>query len=275
MSNDKLGDRLKPFEKETELYLDARSPIIARLDGRAFHTWTQGCCVRPFDTRLHTAMVATMRDLARHVGARYAYTESDEISLVMLCTGRSQPMFSARVQKMASLFAALASVRFVHHVKAAGIDATRDALFDCRVYNVPSRAVAKDVVFWRETDAINNSVVGFAQSHFTKDELHCVPQRDMRQMLSDKGVPWGALPVAQKFGTGIARRAVEAVFTAEELARCPPSHPAHGDPTASFTRQTWAEVELPLKWTAANPEAVIFEGANIDRLYFSPFGVSA
>ena len=54
---------------------------MVRLDGHCFHTYTKGFR-RPYDLRIHEAMVATATDLLERFGAVTAYTESDEISLL-------------------------------------------------------------------------------------------------------------------------------------------------------------------------------------------------
>lgn len=40
--NDSLGDRMKKFEKASETDLFQNLPIVVRLDGKAFHTFTKG-----------------------------------------------------------------------------------------------------------------------------------------------------------------------------------------------------------------------------------------
>ena len=40
---DSLGDRMKEFyENRSKLYLPRRVPVIIRLDGKAFHSFTKG-----------------------------------------------------------------------------------------------------------------------------------------------------------------------------------------------------------------------------------------
>ncbi len=159
---DPTGDKLKEFERAVETYLDPTCPIILRLDGRAFHTWTK-CVDRPYDQRLNDVMVITTLALAREVGARYCYTQSDEITLVCLCEGDSQPIFGGRTQKLNSLLAAYASVTFNAMAQNYPFRAHKPATFDCRAYNVPDKDVAAEVVLWREADAIRNSTLGRGQ----------------------------------------------------------------------------------------------------------------
>ena len=49
-SKDTLGDRMKGYENAYRFYLPRRMPVIIRIDGRAFHTFTRGL-QKPFDSR--------------------------------------------------------------------------------------------------------------------------------------------------------------------------------------------------------------------------------
>lgn len=43
MSNNKdsLGDRMKGYENISRIYLTRRTPVIIRIDGKAFHSFTR------------------------------------------------------------------------------------------------------------------------------------------------------------------------------------------------------------------------------------------
>ena len=45
---DSLGDRMKTYEGVTRNYLTRRIPVIIRVDGKAFHSFTKGF-QKPFD----------------------------------------------------------------------------------------------------------------------------------------------------------------------------------------------------------------------------------
>ena len=57
-AGDVLGGRMKEYEEQAYKikYLSPNQPMIVRLDGHCFHTFTKGFH-RPFDLKLHTAMV--------------------------------------------------------------------------------------------------------------------------------------------------------------------------------------------------------------------------
>ncbi len=85
-------------------------PVLVRLDGHRFSRLTAGFH-KPYDSRIFQAMLRTTADLLSHLNPDTAYTQSDEITL-LFCNPARAPPFSGKVQKMASLAAALCSVRF-------------------------------------------------------------------------------------------------------------------------------------------------------------------
>ena len=61
MKKDCLGDRMKNnYENRSKTYLIRRMPIIIRLDGKAFHTFTRGF-TRPYDELLMDTMQETIK----------------------------------------------------------------------------------------------------------------------------------------------------------------------------------------------------------------------
>lgn len=87
-----LGDRMKRYEYVSRNYLTRRVPVIIRIDGKAFHTFTKGMR-KPFDRVLMSAMQETMRFLCENIqGCVFGYTQSDEITLVLTDLRQSQRM---------------------------------------------------------------------------------------------------------------------------------------------------------------------------------------
>ena len=64
MKNDSLGDRMKEYENVTRTYLTRRLPVILRLDGKAFHSFTKGF-EKPFDMILMESMWETTQFLCK------------------------------------------------------------------------------------------------------------------------------------------------------------------------------------------------------------------
>ena len=114
MIKDALGDRMKRYEAVTKTTLVSRMPVIIRLDGVAFHTFTKGF-EKPFDNVMIKAMQKTMQYLCEHIqGCVLGYTQSDEITLVLVDYEKlnSDAWYSNEVQKMVSVSAAMATYAF-------------------------------------------------------------------------------------------------------------------------------------------------------------------
>lgn len=64
-TEDILGDKIKAYEAaSTSRRAFKGQPIIVRLDGKAFHTFTKGL-KRPFDQGLTDLMIETMNHLVK------------------------------------------------------------------------------------------------------------------------------------------------------------------------------------------------------------------
>ena len=60
MNKDSLGDRMKTYENVTRTYLTRRTPVVIRIDGKTFHSFTKGF-KKPFDDVLVETMQQTMK----------------------------------------------------------------------------------------------------------------------------------------------------------------------------------------------------------------------
>lgn len=116
---DALGDRMKGYENVNRTYLISKSPVIARLNGRSFHTYTKGF-KRPYDLIFIKAMQKTAKNLCENIGnCRLAYVQSDEISILMTDYDNlnTQPWFGNNVQKICSVTASMATLFFYHNLE--------------------------------------------------------------------------------------------------------------------------------------------------------------
>lgn len=83
MDTSALAKRMKKYEAVPKNTLIRRTPVIIRVDGRAFHTFTRGF-QKPFDDVLMMAMQDTMKYLCENIqGCVLGYTQSDEITLIL------------------------------------------------------------------------------------------------------------------------------------------------------------------------------------------------
>lgn len=261
--SDALGNRMKLYEStEAGRRLLPLLPVIARIDGRAFHSFTRGMR-RPFDPDFTTAMVETTQHLVEETNACMGYTQSDEITLAWHSTDiKSQIWFDGRIHKMVSLLAAHATLHFYLAVSRLLPDyASRLPTFDARVWSVPTRTEGANAFLWREWDATKNSISMAASTYYSDSELHGLDGSAKQQLLFRKGVNWNDYPACFKRGTYIQRRPVLHRFTAEELMNLPPKHAAHSSPGLQIERHKVMPLDLPPLSQICNREAVIFEAA--------------
>lgn len=186
-----LSERMKYYEKKSEIKFDhMKGPLIIRLDGKAFHTYTKGL-EKPFDLTMARAMVFTMKALCEEMtDVIFGYTQSDEITLVLQPNSEeSSPYFDFKLQKLASISSSIASYHFNTFMQRFYPD--KVGYFDSRVFQVPSYYEAANCVYWRQVDAIRNSISMVAQHHFTPRELKGKNQQEMKDMLiTEKGFDW-------------------------------------------------------------------------------------
>lgn len=242
--SDDLGDRMKALEEaESGRRLMPLLPVLARLDGRSFHTFTKHA-KRPFSETLHSKMVEVTKSLVTETSACVGYTQSDEIQLAWYGT---PTFFEGRIQKMVSSLAAMASSKFnlLPHDPSDGLNWHMVPTFDCRVWAVPTPMEAVNAFVWRQQDATRNSVSSAAQNHFSHRFLQNLSCEEMQEKLfSERGVNWNDYPWQFKRGTFVQRARVKRAFTAEDLEELPPKHQARLNPDLIIERNVIREADL-------------------------------
>ena len=209
MKNDALGDRMKGYENISRIYLTRRMPLIIRIDGKAFHSFTRGFA-RPFDPIFMNAMRDTAMYLCNNImGCKLAYTQSDEISLLVTDYDQinTDPWFGKNLQKIVSVAASMATMAFNRYFDARIEDAVNScnygefyyetyglkigtAMFDARAFVLPKEEVCNYFI-WRQQDAIRNSIQAVGQAFFSHKDLDHKSQNDIRVMLKEqKDVDW-------------------------------------------------------------------------------------
>ena len=199
-----LAEKIKAFEEvESKRKADPNKPLIARLDGRAFHTFTEGL-PRPYDARLSDLMIRTTKYLMTETNAEFGYTQSDEISLYWSRKNdKSTYMFDGRFQKMSSILSAIATGYFVSDLRLGVIPERMYEIptFDARVFQVDTFEDVKDCFKWRQKDAIKNSITMAAFAKFGHKKIEFLSGTQKKAMLSEAGVPWENEPNFFKYGT--------------------------------------------------------------------------
>ena len=254
---DPLGDRMKRYEEATSSSAMKGLPLLARLDGIAFHTFTRGLR-RPYDTRLQDLMVKVTETLVETLHATIGYTQSDEIQILWMPKDENHEfLHDGRFQKICSRSASIASREF--NLLLPGMIPEKQgqsAIFDCRVWQVPSKKVVYETFLWRELDATRNSVSMAAQSMFSHKELQGKSRREMMDMMHLRGINWNDYPRAFKRGTYVRKRLIEKELSAEELSKIPPKY----RPTGPVIRSEVVSIDMPILSTVINAEDVLCFG---------------
>ena len=239
MDNSNLAARMKEFyENVPKTNLMRRTPVIIRIDGKAFHTFTRGF-KRPFDEVLIKTMQETTKYLCENIqGCVLGYTQSDEISLILIDYQKfeTSAWFDYEVQKMCSIAASMATMAFNKFFERnienfiqdcatdyetqglCGEDTVefelcktykkaldKGAMFDARVFNIPKEEVT-NYIYWRQLDASRNSIQMVGQANFNHKELHCKTCNNIQDMLMEqKDINWNDFPTYQKRGTCVIK----------------------------------------------------------------------
>lgn len=235
-SKDKLGDRMKGYENETRYYLDTKKPVIIRLDGKAFHTFTRGF-KKPFDNILVKAMQDTMLYLCENIqNCVFGYTQSDEITLVLLAdrNENTSQWFDGNIQKMTSVSASMATMIFnrvfaeltveeidkngsiwdMNEITAGYIETiiksvNSGAFFDSRAFNVPKEDIVNCII-WRQLDAIRNSKQMVGQHYYSAKQLHGKNVDEIVEMLkNDHEVNWEDYATYLRHGSSCVKKKVK------------------------------------------------------------------
>lgn len=217
MDKSDIGSRMKMYEEKSRVYLKRKTPVILRLDGCHFHTFTKGFD-KPFDPIIERCMKQTMLYLCSHIqGCVLGYTQSDEIALA-LCDFQkadTDAWFKYGVQKMTSVSASFATFAFMTELKNCWVEQEfgdtqfqllskkleQGAFFDSRAFSIPLEDV-ENCFIWRQLDARRNSVQGLSQAvlgHKRCQNLTCPQLKD--KLLEEEGVVWEDLTTYQKTGS--------------------------------------------------------------------------
>ncbi len=196
-----LETRMKElYENRAKTWLTRRTPVILRIDGKCFHSFTKKF-VRPYDKILHRVMNETMQYLCKNIqGCKLGYTQSDEISLLITDYDKltTDAWFNYGVQKMCSIAASMATLAFNNSFREivqaeykgyvqTMLEESKDntcnnyeieeqfriyfdcfgkAMFDARVFNIPEDEIANYFI-WRQQDATRNALQMLGQCIFS------------------------------------------------------------------------------------------------------------
>lgn len=200
------------FERQMrkgECYHSLRVPpgvwTVVRVDGRSFSRFTEQRFEKPFDPGFHKHMVTATLALMEALNGLYAYTESDEISLLL---PRLWDTFDRELEKTVSIAAGAASAAFTHSLG-------EPATFDGRIWVGADEHAVVDYFRWRQYDAGRCCLNGWCYWTLRNEgwsvakateELDGKNAPWKQEMLFQRGMNFNDFPTWQKRGVGVVRR---------------------------------------------------------------------
>jgi tRNA(His) guanylyltransferase len=223
-----LNDRMKKYEAKHDSVIPSDHYFCVRLDGHTFSKFTKGFR-KPYDELFSKTMVMCSHDLMKEFRAQSAYTQSDEITLVFIqanLESKQSHIYNGRIQKIVSLTAAFASVRFNKYLsqylseylitnpeqtiyKQATINKINgcSAYFDARilVFEPELKHEILNHMIWRSPrDCYRNAIQSYACHLFGNKKIHKLNQTKMIELINQK-ISWEDVPLWQKFGVFIKK----------------------------------------------------------------------
>lgn len=253
---DGLSKRMKEFyEERTRTYLPRRTHTIIRIDGKCFSTYTKGL-KEPFDEGLIQDMDNTAKYLCKNIqGAKFAYVQSDEISILVTDYDQlsTAAWFDGNIQKITSIAASMATAefnrlrllrKFRSTVATAEVimENFKVAMFDARIFSIPSREEVLNYFIWRQKDCVRNSIQSVAQSLYSHEELKYKKENDMQELIFQKGQNWNDYPSTQKRGRVVL---IETIEIDNEFNGTTSPFKEMQCLRQSFTRSRWVSTECP------------------------------
>lgn len=212
MNSDKFEARMRALESYHSIKFPSNSWVVIRVDGRSFSRFTETMKFqKPFDTAFAGHMINTTKALVNEFKAIYAFTESDEISLLLPPTW---DLFDRELEKVVSVSAAAAASKMTNLIVGAKYAEPLEnaIMFDSRVCICSNEAAVTDYFRWRQSDANRCAINGYCywtlrqegmSARKATSTLEGKSQDAKMLFLKEKGIEWDKVPGWQKNGTGL------------------------------------------------------------------------
>jgi len=208
MKFDELDSRMRLGESFHNLRVPPGLFIVVRADGRSFSRLTARLTEKPFDAGFHGWMIEAAKGLLTTLHGLYAYTESDEISVLL---PRSSDIFDREVEKLVSISAARAAA-------VVSVACGQPVEFDARLWLGGRDEDVVDYFSWRQSDATRCALNGWCYWTLRKEgksareasrELETASLSKKNELLRARNIHFAQVPGWQQRGTGLYWEAYE------------------------------------------------------------------
>ncbi len=202
VDNDAFEKQMRSLEYFHSLRLLPGAWVVIRVDGRGFSRFTQSKFEKPFDPEFHRVMVRAASALLEGLHGIYAYTESDEISVLF---PPNWDLFDRSLEKVVSISASIASSTFTHAYGSI-------VNFDSRVWLGVDKSQVVDYFRWRQADATRCALNGWCYWTLRKAGETAAKATAMldgrsvafkNELLFQHGINFNELPTWQRRGVGL------------------------------------------------------------------------
>jgi len=205
MKFDDLDRKMRVYETAHDFSVLPNIYMVARIDGRGFTKLTKEKhqFESPFDVKFRDMMIETSKHLMLcGFSVLYAYTESDEISLLFALSDNT---FGRKLRKYNSILAGEASAKFSLLLGDL-------ASFDCRISQLPNKNKVIDYFRWRNEDAHRNALNAHCYWLLRKQGYSATEADKMiegksvalkNELLFQNNINFNDLPLWQKRGVGL------------------------------------------------------------------------
>lgn len=245
-----LAARMKKYEAVSKNFLTLGTPKVIRLDMRAGRTFC-GNFEKPFDNVFAAAMTEAAKKICEQIpGSVFAYTQSDEISLVLndMTEKGANCFFEGNVEKIVSISASICTLEFnkaYHRIIMGNSEISSEQAevylgnlwsgqFDSRAFMLPNVTEVHNYILWRQQDAVRNSIQMAGHAVFTDSELHKKNTSEINRMLLKKGIDWNNYPARHKRGIAITKELYKKDVVLPD-----------GTKIEDVNRKRWIEYEMP------------------------------
>ncbi|AMK14881.1 tRNA(His) 5'-end guanylyltransferase [Methanobrevibacter olleyae] len=247
-----LGDLMKDYEIYSTMKVPKNSKIILRLDGRKFHSLARALKLsKPYDDRFYKIIANVCIDIFNQFSPKFIYAFSDEISILL-----DEIPFSARVEKINSVFSSIASSSFTYHLlndysSEFNLDKLSDndrnivfpISFDSRIIPIDDESIAK-YFKWRQDEAWRNCINGYGiwalkKEYGTKEaneKIKGLNSNEIHDLLFERGINLNDIDTWKKRGIGIYKKSWEIEGF----------NPVKGEKTVSTRSEVYVDYELEI-----------------------------